>query len=291
TWQLIVGAAIIGGWIVLGVAAPLLTNVDPLKSTTLIIDGPRSVLAPYDPGTYGYPLGSDRSGRDLWAGVMYGARATLGIAFIVLAARLVVGTTLGAVAGWFAGSTMDRAVSALIDAFGAFPTVLFAMLWIFAFDIRSGVSAFAAALAITGWWGFGRATRSAVVALLAQGEFQIYRAHWIALVPATALTCAILGFNLVGHGPRTFFERAPVALGKLLTLRTAVAVLAVFVALRLASPYFGPAGSFVAAAREFDAARARAHVDWLSDPSRAGRYTGSAGFNDSARYLAGQLKS
>ena len=377
TWQLIVGAAIIGGWIVLGVAAPLLTNVDPLKSTTLIIDGPRSVLAPYDPGTYGYPLGLDRSGRDLWAGVMYGARATLGIAFIVLAARLVVGTTLGAVAGWFAGSTMDRAVSALIDAFGAFPTVLFAMLWIFAFDIRSGVSAFAAALAITGWWGFGRATRSAVVALrgrpfleaarslglsefavfarhvlpnllpmlavaaaleasaillvlgelgflgivvgggqnvstdvtgrgggtefifattewgaiLAQGKFEIYRAQWIALVPATAFASAILGFNLVGHGLRTFFERAPVALGKLLTLRTAVAVLAVFVALRLASPYFGPAGSFVAAAREFDAARARAHVDWLSDPARAGRYTGSAGFNDSARYVADQFRS
>ncbi|HEY9325666.1 MAG TPA: hypothetical protein VIS26_03770, partial [Candidatus Limnocylindria bacterium] len=95
TWQLIIGAAIIGGWIFLGLAAPLLTNVDPLKSTTLIIDGPRSVLAPYDPGTYGYPLGSDRNGRDLWAGVMYGARATLTIAFVVLAVRLIVGTTLG----------------------------------------------------------------------------------------------------------------------------------------------------------------------------------------------------
>ncbi len=377
TWQLIIGAAIIGGWIFLGLAAPLLTSVDPLKSTTLIIDGPRSVLAPYDPGTYGYPLGSDRNGRDLWAGVMYGARATLTIAFVVLAVRLVVGTTLGALAGWFAGSALDRGVSALIDAFGAFPTVLFAMLWIFAFDIRSGVSAFAAALAITGWWGFGRATRSAVVALrgrpfleaarslglsefavfarhvlpnllpmlavaaaleasaillvlgelgflgivvgggqnvstdvtgrsggtefifattewgaiLAQGKFEIYRAQWIALVPATAFASAILGFNLMGHGLRTFFERAPVALGKLLSLRTGFAVVAIFVAFRLASPYVGPAGSYVPIAREFDAAKARAHVDWLADPARAGRYTGSAGYNESARYVADQFKS
>ena len=203
TWQLIVGAAIIGGWIVLGIAAPLLTSVDPLKSTTLIIDGPRSVLAPYDPGTYGYPLGSDRSGRNLWAGVMYGARATLGIAFIVLAVRLLVGTTLGAVAGWFAGSTVDRAVSALIDAFGAFPTVLFAMLWIFAFDIRSGVSAFAAALAITGWWGFVRATRSAVVALrgrpfleaarsLGLSEFAVFARHVLPnLLPMLAVAAAL----------------------------------------------------------------------------------------------------
>jgi len=377
TWQLILGAVIVGGWIFLGVAAPLLTNVDPLKSTTLIIDGPRSVLAPYEPGTYGYPLGSDRNGRDLWAGVMYGARATLTIAFIVLAVRLLVGTALGAIAGWFAGGAVDRAISALIDAFGAFPTVLFAMLWIFAFDIRSGVSAFAAALAITGWWGFGRATRSAVVALrgrpfleaarsvglsewavfarhvlpnllpmlavagaleasaillvlgelgflgivvgggqtvstdvtgrgggsefifattewgaiLAQGKFEIYRAAWIALVPATAFASAILGFNLFGHGLRTFFERAPVALGRLLSLRTAFVVVAVFVALRVASPYVGPAGSFVAVAREFDAARARAHIDWLSDPARGGRYSGSAGYNDSARYVADQFRS
>jgi peptide/nickel transport system permease protein len=377
TWQLVFGALIVGGWIVLGVAAPLITAVDPLRSTTLIIDGPRSVLAPYDPGTYGYPLGSDRGGRDLWAGILYGARATLTIAFVVLAARLLVGTTLGALAGWFAGSSLDRGVSALIDAFGAFPTVLFAMLWIFAFDIRSGISAFAIALAITGWWGFGRATRSAVVALrgrpfleaarslglsefavfarhvlpnllpmlavaaaleasaillvlgelgflgivvgggqnvtsdvtargggsefifattewgaiLAQGRFEIFNAAWIALVPAAAFASAVLGFNLMGHGLRTFFERAPVALGKLLSLRTAMAVLAIFIAIRVASPYLGPAGSYVAVARGFDASRARAHVDWLADPARAGRYTGSPGYNDSARYVADQFKS
>jgi peptide/nickel transport system permease protein len=378
TWQLLVGAAIIAGWVIIGIAAPLLTSVDPLKSTTLIIDGTRSVLAPYDPGTYGYPLGSDRSGRDLWTGVMYGARATFAIAFVVLLVRLVVGTALGALAGWYSGSSLDRIVSALIDAFGAFPTVLFAMLWIFAFDIRSGISAFAAALAITGWWGFGRATRSAVVALrgrpfleaarslglpefaifarhvlpnllpmlavaaaleasaillvlgelgflgivvgggqtvstdvtgrggggtefifattewgaiLAQGRFEIFNAAWIALVPAVAFASAVLGFNLLGHGLRTFFERAPVALGKLLSLRSAMAVLAIFIAFRLASPYVGPAGSYVAVARDFDAARARAHVDWLAAPARAGRYTGSPGFDDAARYVADQFQA
>src|SRR2546428_6301849 len=96
---------------------------------------------------------------------MYGARTTLSIAFAVLIARSIVGTALGALAGWYAGRPADRVVSALIDAFAAFPTILFALLWIFAFDIRSGISAFVIALAITGWWGFGRATRSAVVAL------------------------------------------------------------------------------------------------------------------------------
>ena len=34
TWQLIIGAAIIGGWIFLGLAAPLLTSVDTQKPLT-----------------------------------------------------------------------------------------------------------------------------------------------------------------------------------------------------------------------------------------------------------------
>lgn len=165
TWQLVLGAAIVIGWLVLGLAAPLLTAVDPLKTRSFMIVGTRTIPPPFEPGQYGYPLGSDNAGRDVWTEVMYGARATLSIAFAVLAARSIVGTALGAIAGWFAGRPVDRAVSALIDAFAAFPTILFALLWIFAFDIRSGLSAFVIALALTGWWGFGRATRSAVVAL------------------------------------------------------------------------------------------------------------------------------
>src|SRR5439155_1672064 len=120
-----------------------------------------------------------------------------------LLARLATGTTLGAVAGWFSGRAADRLVSALIDAFAAFPTILFALLWIFAFDIRSGLSAFVLALAITGWWGFGRATRSAVVALqgrpfleagraLGLSEFALFTRHVLPnLMPILAVSGAL----------------------------------------------------------------------------------------------------
>jgi peptide/nickel transport system permease protein len=377
TWQLVVGAAIVLGWLVLGLAAPLLTSVDPLKTRSFVIIGTRAIPPPFDPGTYGYPLGSDNAGRDVWVEVMYGARATLTIAFAVLLARLVTGTALGAVAGWFAGRTVDRFVSALIDAFAAFPTILFALLWIFAFDIRSGLSAFVIALAITGWWSFGRATRSAVVALrgqpfleagralglsefalfarhvlpnllpilavssaleasailialgelgllgivvgggfsipiddrglgggtqfifssaewgaiLAGGRFAIYNgAVWIALVPAAAFASAVFGFNLLGHGLRTLFDRTPVALGRILSWRTLAAVAAVFVAFRLVSPLIGPAAGYVPVARSFDAAQANTHIAYLADPARAGRFSGSAGYIDAARYVADRFK-
>lgn len=375
SWQLLVGASLILGWVVLGFAAPLLTAVDPLKEHSFVQVGTRTIPAPFDPGTFGYPLGSDRQGRDLWVTVMYGAQATFTLAFVVLAARLLIGVSLGAVAGWFAGRWIDRSVSALVDAFAAFPTLLFAVLWIFAFDIRSGITAFAAALTITGWWGFGRATRAALVdlrgrpfleaarseglsefaifarhaipnllpllavtaaleasaillvlgelgflgyvvgggtsiplddrgggrafffstpewgAILAQGRFEVFRAPWIAVVPAAAFASGVLAFNLAGHGLRIFFERAPVALGKLLTWRLAAAIAVLIVVVRIASPLFGPAAGLTSVAKEFDGDRAHANLAFIADPARGGRYTASKGYQEAAAFIADRFRS
>jgi peptide/nickel transport system permease protein len=375
SWQLLLGLAIILGWLVLGFAAPLLTSVDPLKEHSFVQVGTRTIPAPFDPGTFGYPLGSDRQGRDLWVTVMYGAQATFTLAFVVLAARLVIGVTLGAFAGWFAGRWIDRVVSALVDAFSAFPTLLFAVLWIFAFDIRSGITAFAAALTITGWHSFGRATRATLVdlrgrpfleaakaegltefaivvrhalpnllpllavaaaleasaillilgelgflgyvvgggtsiplddrgggrvfffatpewgAILAQGRFEVFRAPWIAIVPAAAFASGVLAFSLAGHGLRIFFERAPVALGKVLTWRLAVALVAIVLVVRIGSPYLGPAAGLTAVSREFDGDRAHANLAFIADPARGGRYTASTGYQEAAAFVADRLKS
>lgn len=372
-WQLVAGLVIVGGWILAGFAAPLLTDVDPLRGRTFVQEGTRSIPGPFEPGLYGYPLGSDRQGRDLWTNVLHGARSTFTLVALVLLARLAVGVTLGALAGWFAGRWIDRLISALIDAFAAFPTILFAILWIFAFDIRSGAQAFAAALAITGWWGFGRATRSALVALrgrpfleaarseglsefalfarhavpnlvpaltvaaaleasaivlvlgelgflgfvvgggtsiplddaggrafffgtpewgaiLAQGRFEAFQAPWIVLVPAAAFASAILGLNLAGHGLRLLFERAPVALGRVLTWRVAAALAALALVFRLVSPFLGPGAAYADIARGFDAERSKAHVAYLADPARGGRAVGTAGYAESAAYVAERFR-
>ena len=375
-WQLVTGLALILGWLVLGFGAPFLSSVDPLKEHTFVQVGTRSIPAPFEPGTFGYVLGSDRQGRDLWATVMYGAQATFTLAFIVLGARLVIGVTLGAIAGWFAGRWIDRAVSALIDAFAAFPTLLFAVLWIFAFDIRSGLQAFAAALTITGWWGFGRAVRAALVdlrgrpfleaaraeglsefatfarhavpnllptlavtsaleasaillilgelgflgyvvgggtsvpiddlrgsgrafffaspewgAILAQGRFEVFRAPWIALVPAAAFASGVLAFNLAGHGLRIFFERAPVALGRLLNWRLGAGIVAVILVFRIVTPLVGPAAALTGVAKEFDGSLAHANLAYIADPARGGRYTASPGYQEAAAYIVDRFRS
>jgi hypothetical protein len=44
------------------------------------------------------------------------------------------------------------------------------------------------------------------------------------------------------------------------------------------------------AATEFDGAKAKAHVDYLADPARGGRYSGSAGYRDAAAYVADRFR-
>src|SRR2546428_7611174 len=44
------------------------------------------------------------------------------------------------------------------------------------------------------------------------------------------------------------------------------------------------------AAVAFDAAKAKAHVDYLADAARGGRYSGSAGYRDAATYVADRFR-
>ena len=46
----------------------------------------------------------------------------------------------------------------------------------------------------------------------------------------------------------------------------------------------------IAPATQFDAARAKAHVDYLADAARGGRYSGSAGYRDAATYVADRFR-
>jgi hypothetical protein len=57
-----------------------------------------------------------------------------------------------------------------------------------------------------------------------------------------------------------------------------------------ASPNASASIAAVAPATAFDAARAKAHVDYLADPARGGRYSGSAGYRDAAAYVADRFR-
>ena len=71
-------------------------------------------------------FGVDPLGRDVFARVLYGARVSLLVAFVATGISMVVGVTLGMVAGFFRG-WVDSLISRLIDVLLAFPILLLAL--------------------------------------------------------------------------------------------------------------------------------------------------------------------
>lgn len=129
---------------------------------------PRPLIARYDPyqsfrgaGLQGpsaeHWLGTDRQGRDLWARIIHGARIILVLAPVSVLMALLVGGTLGLVAGYFGGG-VDEVVMRFLDAMMAFPQILLYLVIIAAL----GPSAVNIVLAITiaGAPGIARLVRS-----------------------------------------------------------------------------------------------------------------------------------
>lgn len=76
--------------------------------------------------TWLHPLGTDSLGRDLLSRLLFGARTSLSIGFFVVIVAIVIGTPLGAIAGFF-GGWVDEVVMRITDIFLAFPPLLLAI--------------------------------------------------------------------------------------------------------------------------------------------------------------------
>jgi peptide/nickel transport system permease protein len=127
---------------------PLLARYDPLEQFRgASLQGPSAE----------HWLGTDRLGRDLWARLAHGARIILVLAPIAVGIALLIGSTLGLLAGYFGGA-VDEVVMRILDALLAFPQILLYLVIIAAL----GPSAVNVVLAITiaGVPGIARLTRS-----------------------------------------------------------------------------------------------------------------------------------
>lgn len=78
------------------------------------------------PPSWRFPCGTDHVGRDICIRIVYASRLDLLVAISAVALALVVGSAIGAVAGFFGGWT-DRLAMWLIDTIMAFPLFLLAM--------------------------------------------------------------------------------------------------------------------------------------------------------------------
>jgi peptide/nickel transport system permease protein len=112
-----VGLAIIVFYVFLAVFAPFLTPY-----------GESEVVGyEFEPWGENFFLGTDNLGRDMMTRLIYGARNTIGIAFLTTALTFMLGSVTGFMAatlgGWF-----DQGLSRVVDILMAIPSLIFALL-------------------------------------------------------------------------------------------------------------------------------------------------------------------
>ncbi len=148
----IFGLAVVGVIVLLALGAPLFATHDV---------GATDLLHRYAAPSTAHWLGTDATGRDVFSRVIYGARISLRVGLIVVAVSAVIGTFIGAVAGYY-GGWVDRVVSGYVfNVFLAFPGLLLAIAMV-AF-LGAGLNKLIFALCVIGWVGYARLIRGQVL--------------------------------------------------------------------------------------------------------------------------------
>ena len=148
---LIVGASILAVIVGLAIFASLVTFYNPTQlNLTNILHGPSST----------HWLGTDQLGRDVWTRLVFGARTDLSVAFLAVLTPFVVGTVLGAFAG-YRGGWLDSIIMRIADVVVAFPFYVLVILLVFL--LGPGVRSIYIAISIVSWISYARIIRGATL--------------------------------------------------------------------------------------------------------------------------------
>lgn len=142
----------------LPIAAAIFANVlfpaDPLS-----IAGPALVPPFSDPA---FPLGTDRLGRDVLAGLVHGARASLAVGLAAALVALAIGSLVGTVAG-LAGGLADEVLMRVVEAFQIVPGLLLALAFVSV--LGASLPVVVLAIALGAWTGPARLARAEVLSI------------------------------------------------------------------------------------------------------------------------------
>ncbi|RQW79498.1 MAG: ABC transporter permease [Methanothrix sp.] len=162
--KIIMGFTIIAIMVFIALFAPLIAPHNPES-----IDLTNRVAAP----TQEYPLGTDHLGRCQMSMLVFGLRISLVIAATILFVRVILGATLGLIAGYFGGS-LDQLISRIIDFELVFPDMVLALVLVG--TLGPGLPNLMLALSIVGWSKYARIIRSTVISVKEKGFIESARA-------------------------------------------------------------------------------------------------------------------
>lgn len=123
----LIGAGLIALIALIAVFAPLLAPHDPFVQSLS-----SRMMPPVwaEGGSWDHLLGTDQNGRDYLSRLIYGTRVSITIGIGAASIGLLIGVTLGVLAGYF-GGWVDHGVSFLLTAQLALPGLLLAMALVF----------------------------------------------------------------------------------------------------------------------------------------------------------------
>jgi len=135
--------------------APLLASGDPVAIAN-------AAQTRFEAPSGSHLLGTDRFGRDIWARIVYGGRASLGVGVVSVLLAVVFGALYGAASG-LARRRVDDALMRVVDGLLAFPRLLLVLVLVAFFSNSYGL--LVVAIASTGWMGIARLVRGEVIRL------------------------------------------------------------------------------------------------------------------------------
>jgi peptide/nickel transport system permease protein len=150
---LAIGGAITLAWIVVAILAPMLTSFDPIKVDVM------QALKP--PGAEHW-FGTDAIGRDVLARTLFAARYDLAMAFFGVVGPIILGTTIGLIAGYL-GGRIDAVLMRILEVTVSFP--YFVLVIAIVAVLGPGLKSYFISLTLVNWVSYARLVRSQALVL------------------------------------------------------------------------------------------------------------------------------
>jgi peptide/nickel transport system permease protein len=147
-----IGAGVLALWVLVAITIPLWAWATPTESVGTRLQPPSA----------SHLLGTDAVGRDVFLRTLYGARDSLPTAMAVIVLTVLIGSALGAVAG-FRGGIIESVIMRTSDVVLAFPPIFLAMA--VAAALGAGLRNTVVALVLVWWPIYARLLRGQVMTI------------------------------------------------------------------------------------------------------------------------------
>ncbi|ALU88155.1 dipeptide/oligopeptide/nickel ABC transporter permease [Herbaspirillum rubrisubalbicans M1] len=160
-----IGMGIVGFWILMAILGP---SISPYDATAIVDTDVFTGMS------HKFLLGTDYLGRDMLSRILFGTRATIGLALVSTVLASLSGTAIALFAA-FSGGWRDALISRALDALISIPSKMFALMMVATFGSSMGLLVLTAA--ITYMPGAFRIARSLAVNVQAMEYVQAARAR------------------------------------------------------------------------------------------------------------------